>query len=333
MATSEPESSENKLALQVQALLWEKGHDGLDLAKKISQEKIGSKPLEEAIAYFMSSWKDVVHPALLSLSCEAVGGNPELTKPVGAALVLMAGGADIHDDVIDDSAIKYNKKTVFGKFGRELAILAGDALIVKGLCTLHDAVTILPSAQSRTAYDLVKQAFFGITSAEAEEIILMQQGSVSPEKYLRMINLKASVSEATARIGAVLGDGSTDEVETLAGFGRAFGVLMTLKDEFIDMFEVEEMKNRVHGEWLPLPILYNFKDPNKARELTVLLRQQEITEEILENMLDVVLNSKETDELKAFIQKLIDEQMSQLQSIKFNKEKLMLMINSAKEGL
>jgi geranylgeranyl pyrophosphate synthase len=148
-----------------------------------------------------------------------------------------------------------------------------------------------------------------------------------------MINTKAAVSEATARIGAVIGGGSPDEIEILAGFGRAFGVLMTLKDEFIDMFEVEEMKNRVHGEWLPLPILYSFKDPQKAQKLIDLLKGQEIIEEVLERVLDVVLESKETAELKAFMKTMILEQLERLQSIKFNRDKLTIMLECAIEAL
>src|SRR5665647_1939688 len=69
-----------------------------------------------------------VFPALISFSCEAVGGSAEKTTPFGEAFVLISSGADLHDDVIDQSVIKGSKQTVLGKFNAATAILAGDIL-------------------------------------------------------------------------------------------------------------------------------------------------------------------------------------------------------------
>jgi geranylgeranyl pyrophosphate synthase len=281
----------------------------------------------------MSSWEDVVHPAILALTCEAVGGNPGLTTKVGAAFVLLAGGADIHDDVIDESLLKYSKKTVFGKFGKDLAILAGDAFIVKALYALHESCDSLSGRQSKLVFDLTKQAFFGISSAEYKESNLRATESKVAEEYFDMIKMKMSVSETTARIGAILGGGSPQEIDTLAQFGRAFGLLMTLKDEFIDIFEVDEMKNRIEKEWLPLPILYTLKDSEKAKKLTALLGEGRLTEKKLEKTLDLVLDSAETRELKNNMRTLIKEQTAALQSIKVNRDKFSWMLNCAVEDL
>jgi geranylgeranyl pyrophosphate synthase len=94
---------------------------------------------------------------------------------------LLAGGADIHDDIIDDSPTKYDLATVVGKFGRDLAVLAGDALIFRGLFTLHQACADLSNSQSRLIFELTKRAFFGISSAQADESTLKQQGCIAAE--------------------------------------------------------------------------------------------------------------------------------------------------------
>src|SRR3989337_4173121 len=100
-----------EMVKQVKALLWERGHEALEIAKQsIAQEKIEFEPLQMALHYFMEEfWVDVLHPALISLACEAVGGNPDATTHVGAAIVLLAGGADVHDDIIDESTAKDTK--------------------------------------------------------------------------------------------------------------------------------------------------------------------------------------------------------------------------------
>jgi hypothetical protein len=77
------EQPQNCLAMQVKALLWEKGRQGLQLAKDaVLHEDVESNQLHEAMTYFMASWQDVVHPAMLALTCEAVGGNPKITEQV-----------------------------------------------------------------------------------------------------------------------------------------------------------------------------------------------------------------------------------------------------------
>ena len=124
-----------------------------------------------------------VFPALIALSCEAVGGKSEKTTSIGAALTLIAGAADIHDDIIDQSTVKYSKETVLGKFGADIALLAGDALLIQGVNLLHKECDLLPKEQKETILSLLFQAFMKISRAEAEETRLKKKRDVPPEKY------------------------------------------------------------------------------------------------------------------------------------------------------
>jgi geranylgeranyl pyrophosphate synthase len=325
-------STKKKQALKVKALLWEKGQRALELAKQtVKQEKIPSEPIQQALEYFIDSWKDVVHPASLALSCEAVGGKAEETTQIGVAFVLLAGGADIHDDIIDESTFKYSKKTVLGKFGKDIAILAGDALLFKGLYVLHEACEALPMNQKRLVLESTMQAFFGISSAEAMESNLKASGSIVAEEYLSMIKTKAAVAEATMRIGAIIGGGSLEEIEALASFGKTFGTLLTIRDEFIDVFELNEIKNRAKREWLPLPILYTFKDTAKKEEILSLLKGDPITKKAVERTLEIVIASKETQELKCEMYSMIEEENQRLSLIKKNQDKFKLMLKAIVE--
>jgi len=327
-------SAKRKQALKVKALLWEKGQIALELAKQtIKQEKIPSEPIQQALEYFIDSWKDVVHPASIALSCEAVGGKAEETTQIGVAFVLLAGGADVHDDIIDESTFKYSKETVLGKFGRDIAILVGDALLFKGLYVLHDACEALATDQKRLVLELTMQAFFGISSAEAKESCLKASGSIAAEEYLSMIETKAAVAEATMRIGAIIGGGSLEEIEALASFGKTFGILLTIRDEFIDVFELNEVKNRAEREWLPLPILYTFKDSAKKDEILSLLKSGPITKNAVERTLDIVINSKETQDLKCQMYSMIKEENQRLSLIKKNQGKFKLMLKAIVEDL
>ena len=325
-------ATEKSLVLQARDLLYERGQKGLDKAREIMlQEKIPYAPLQEAVEYFMISWQDVLHPALLSLSCEAVGGKPEITTSVAAALVLLAGGADLHDDIIDQSVVKDSKPTVFGKFGKDLTILAGEVLLFKGLYVLHEACETLPTEQKRAILELTKQAFFGISSAEAKETSLRGRTDTA-EEYFEMIKMKSAVSEATMRIGAILGQGNLEEIEVLGNYGKALGVLFTLRDEFIDIWDADELKNRYEKECLPLPVLLTFKDSKKVKLILALL-SGDMSEKLVDDVLDLVIDSKQTHNLKKEMRLMVQQQNRNLQLIKLDTDDFKLLLNSMIENL
>src|SRR3972149_1980458 len=115
-------ATKEKLTERTVALLRERGQKAIAVSRQsILQEKIQYKPLRDALCYFIDEvFCDVFQPGLLSLYCEAVGGDPNETTQTGAAMVLLVGAADLHDDIIDQSTTKNSKPTVFGKFGQDI---------------------------------------------------------------------------------------------------------------------------------------------------------------------------------------------------------------------
>ncbi|MCW4010440.1 MAG: polyprenyl synthetase family protein [Candidatus Bathyarchaeota archaeon] len=326
-----PPATEPKLALQVKALLVEKGQKSLKIAKNlILNEKIPSETLQDALEYFMLSWDDVVHPALMALACESVGGNAESTSQFGVAYVLLAGAADVHDDIIDNSTTKYSKETVFGKYGKDVAILVGDALLVEGFFVLQEACVSLEEHKKKRIFELTKQAFFGISSAQTDESILKRKGNSPADKYLDMIKMKASVSSTTTKIGAILGDGSEEQIDALTSFGRTFGILLSIRDEFIDVFDFEELNHRAKNEWLPLPILYMIQQSKECN--LPLIKGQKISEEDHDRIIDSAINSMQARKLKRHMKELIKSEKKKLTPLKEHREMLLLTLSSLLEG-
>jgi geranylgeranyl pyrophosphate synthase len=133
--------SETELMKTVRNIIEKRGKPAVEIAtKEILQTPFKGGVVSTATKYFVEVTLRgflPVFPALLSLSCEVGGGNPEKAPSIGAAMSLIAGAADIHDDIIDQSETKYSKKTVFGRFGRDISLLAGDALLMQGSMLLH----------------------------------------------------------------------------------------------------------------------------------------------------------------------------------------------------
>ncbi|UCF45024.1 MAG: polyprenyl synthetase family protein [Candidatus Bathyarchaeota archaeon] len=314
---------------RVKALLIKKGQKALEASKQyVLQKKMEYEPLGEALGYFIEDWCDLSHPTLLSLACEAVGGDPETTTQVGAALVLLAGAADVHDDIIDNSITKNSKPTAFGKFGRDIAILLGDALLFNGLYMLHEACEPLPKDQKQAILEITKTAFYKIGNAEAMEVDLRGKLDLHPKEYLDIIKMKVSVAEAATKMGAILGNGKPEEVESLGHYGKALGLLMTIRDEFIDIFELDELRNRFRNECLPLPILYAFQDPSRKKKIIQLLEQEEITKAKLDKILDLVINAGEVRKLGKEMRFLVKEALRNLSIVRENQDLFIQLLES-----
>jgi len=280
---------------QIQKIFKERGTKALEMARKeILQEKIECKEATEALTYFMTQyWQDLVRPALLSMVCEAVGGNPELTTPIAIPLTLMSGAMDIHDDIIDQSKRKHGRPTVYGLYGKDIALLVGDALLFKGLSLLNKATERgAPTEIMRVVMDIIKNSFFELGDAEAQELQFRGNLDVLPEEYLRVVRKKAADVEAHTRVGAILGGASPKKIEALGEYGRLLGMLIILRDDWIDVFDMEESLSRIKNESLPIPILYGLQHPAIKDELRMILLKKTFTRKDSESIFEAI---KKTD--------------------------------------
>ena len=321
--------SQEEIIEQFQKLLEERGRKALEMARKtVLEEEIESKEVREALEYFMNEyWHDTARPALLSLACEAIGGDPNITTPIAIPMTLISGAIDIHDDIIDESVGKDSHSTVFGKFGKDIALLVGDALLFQGFTVLHEAVEKgIPSEKIALISDIIKKTFFELGDAEALELQFRGRTNVTPEEYLRVVRKKAADVEAHTRISAILGNGTPDVVEAISEYGRLLGMIIILRDDIIDMIDPEETIHRIKKEHLSLPMLYVMQKPKIKQELSFFLSKTKLTEKDAETILALVAKEEGIDYVEEIMQKLSQEAFYQLEKLKRTVEPLIILI-------
>jgi geranylgeranyl diphosphate synthase type I len=272
-------------------------------------------------------WHDVARPALLSLACEAVGGDPHITTPIAIPMSLISGAIDIHDDIIDQSKIKGSHSTVLGKFGRNIALLVGDALLFKGFSLFYEAVEKgIPAEKIAIILEVIKGTFFELGDAEALELKFRGRIDVTPEEYLSVVRKKAADVRAHTYIGAFLGGGSKEETENLSEYGRLLGILIILRDDFIDMIDLEEAVHRIKTEHLPLPILYALQNPEIKSTLGPLLLKKTITKKDAEEILAIVGDAKGFNRMEEYMEKLAQDANKRIEAVKKNNKQLVLLV-------
>jgi geranylgeranyl pyrophosphate synthase len=295
--------------------LAKKSRNGLEFAKRtILSEKIQYVKLRDALEYYVSSWNDITHPGLFAVAYEAVGGDLQEAVSVQAAVAMIAAAFDIHDDIIDKSTLKHGTPTVFGKFGEEIALLLGNAFLIEGF-TLFGKSLEEVGQEKANVFETIKQSLYEFGNAHALELNLKKRADATPEKYLKIVKMKAASIEGDMRIGAIIGGGTHKEVEALARYGRILGTLAMLREEFIDVFDTEELNQRVSSEYLPIPILYAMQDTESKKKIEKLLAK-EITNRDVDVLVDAVFVAKNVGKLKKYMEELVAEAVGITSTVK-----------------
>ena len=155
------------------------------------------------------------------------------------------------------------------------------------------------------------------------------------EEYLDIIRMKAAIADVTARIGAIVGGGSSDEIKALGQYGRTLGILATIRDDFIDVFEPEEIKNRAENECLPLPVLYAFRDKKVKNKIISILKKRELGEDDAYVIVDTIAETEDMQMLREEIRVFLENGVKDLKIIgnQKAKETLEKMLHAMAEDL
>jgi len=288
-------------------ILEEKSKKGIDLAKRMMlEEKIKSDIIRHALEYYVSNWEILTHPAPFAIAYEAVGGDPDKMAEAQAAVVMLSAALDIHDDIIDKSETKHGKQTLTGKYGQDIALLLGNAFFVNGFMLLDYSASKLRPEKIQEIFHITKKGLFEVGDAHALEFRFRQEMHANAEEYMQILKMKAVTTQMSMQLGAMLGGGTNEEMEALTRYGRILGTLAALREEFIDIFETQELNQRLQNECLPIPILYALEDSN-SKKMEEILSKKKIREDDAEDLLRLISQSRRVKALKKEMMVMIED--------------------------
>jgi len=173
---------------------------------------------------------------LLAAGERAAAGEGALRAAVAVELVHSA--TLVHDDVLDGSALRRGRPTVWSSAGREVATATGDLLFSRAFAELASNGDV---GQVRVLSDAGSALALGELMQRADA----WSAAVTVERYMRRCGLKtARLFEAACRLGA-LQDGSPGD--ELAAFGRHVGLAFQLLDDVLDVTGPPERTGKPRG--------------------------------------------------------------------------------------
>lgn len=201
----------------------------LELIEKTIDEVLPALPerpmvLSEAMRYAVGTGGKRIRPQICMMAALAVGGKAEDAKYPAAAIELLHNYTLVHDDLpaMDNDTERRGKPTVWTKFGEANAILVGDALLA-----LAYQVAARAPRNVAEIIDVLGEKGVGVVAGQVEDIKKVTDEFVYVHKT-------ADLFIAAAKMGALAGGGSTEEVEKLGEFALNLGLAFQFEDDLLD---------------------------------------------------------------------------------------------------
>jgi geranylgeranyl diphosphate synthase type I len=182
-------------------------------------------------------------PLICLLACEAVGGDAKQAWPAAAAIEHFHTAALIHDDIEDSSLTRRDEPCMHIAEGTGLAVNAGDLALALVCGTVVHDPGLDDATKIRVLGELVDMTTRTI-EGQALDIGWARDGrfDLTVDDYLTMANHKTAFYSGGVplAVGAIIGGGSTAQVETLRAFGMAAGLAFQIQDDVLNLCGTKE---------------------------------------------------------------------------------------------
>ncbi len=160
----------------------------------------------------------------------------------------------LHDDVVDDSALRRGLASANTVWGNKPSVLVGDFLFSR-------AFELMVEDGSLEVLSILSRASSIIAEGEVMQLVTTSDIETTEAAYLEVISAKtAQLFAAACRIGAVVADRPRGEADALEAFGTNLGMAFQLIDDVLDYSAKQATLGKTIGDdfregKMTLPIL------------------------------------------------------------------------------
>lgn len=230
--------------------------------------------INQMSTYIVNNGGKRLRPQVVLFAAGACGYQGGLAVNLAAIVEFIHTATLLHDDVVDESALRRGQDTANSVWGNEAAVLVGDFLYSRSFEMMVEVgefrvMEILAATTNR------------IAEGEVMQLLNVHEPDLSVDQYLEVVRAKtAKLFEAAARLGAVI-SGSGPVMETaLAEYGMHLGTAFQIADDVLDYVSDADQLGKNIGDDLAegkptLPIILAMQrcDQNKKAILADAIRE------------------------------------------------------------
>lgn len=204
--------------------------DEMQLVNKIILERMQSPValIPQLAGHLIASGGKRLRPMLTLASSRVVGYEGTRQCKLAACVEFIHTATLLHDDVVDESALRRGKDTANAVWGNQASVLVGDFLFSR-------AFELMVEDGSLKVLKILSGASSIIAEGEVQQMMTASDLSTDEDTYLEVIGAKTAALFASAcQISAVVAERPETEENALAAFGRNLGLAFQIIDDVLD---------------------------------------------------------------------------------------------------
>jgi len=211
---------------------------------RLIHERMGSSvPIIPKLArYLVDAGGKRIRPLITVAAARMVGYSGGAHTHLAAAVEFIHTATLLHDDVVDESALRRGKAAANTVWGNPQSVLVGDYLFAKAFMLMVDG-------GSMDALHVLSRAAAVIAEGEVRQLAAAGDINTSRQDYMEIIGAKtAALFAAAAEISPIVAQCPRAEQEALEVYGRELGLAFQLVDDALDYGGMPEATGKKTGD-------------------------------------------------------------------------------------
>jgi octaprenyl-diphosphate synthase len=222
--------------------------------------------IPQLAGYIVAGGGKRLRPMLTLGAAHLCGYRGDRHQALAACVEFIHTATLLHDDVVDESALRRGRASANAAFGNKPSVLVGDFLFSR-------AFELMVADGSLRVLAILSRASAVIAEGEVQQLMTSNDLGTDEKTYLDVIAAKTAVLfAAAAQVGAVVADRPEAEEEALRRFGSDLGIAFQLVDDALDYAASQAALGKTVGDdfregkpTLPVILAYARGDEDERR--------------------------------------------------------------------
>ncbi len=224
-----------------------------ELKKYIRKHECPEKELNSSMEYSLMAGGKRLRPILVLATYKLFKEDYKICMPYAIAIEMVHNSSLIHDDLpgIDNDDFRHGKPTNHKKFNEATAILAGDGLLNNSYMVISQDLLNTKNEKELSKKIKILNEFSLATDRmlAGEYLDTEYEGKNIPFEELEYIhkNKTGAFLKLSARMGAILGDCTENELEKITSYSEKIGLAFQIKDDILSVEGNEKITGKPVG--------------------------------------------------------------------------------------
>lgn len=228
----------------------------MEAVNGLIRERMASKHaprIPEVTAYLVEAGGKRLRPMLTLAAAKLCGYEGPYHVHLAATVEFIHTATLLHDDVVDESAMRRGRKTANLLWDNKSSVLVGDYLFARSF-------QLMTETGNLRVLRILSNAAATIAEGEVLQLTAAQDLKTSEDVYLQVVRGKtAALFSAATEVGGVIAGRPDDEVQALFDYGDALGIAFQIVDDLLDYWGSDATGKNVGDDFrerkLTLPLI------------------------------------------------------------------------------